>query len=200
MHWGVRRYQNPDGTLTSAGKSRYGIVDRAKIANYNLNARTYDKLGNKTLASMNRAAAKNAAQKAEGKAQKREARKELTKARSKYNESFNKFYRTSQFAFTKKQRQKRDYEYADALVKAGTLGVKKAQYKIKKAEIKGDNASVMRGKRALEQAKNTRAYNMKVRDLVKAGNTYKESSVALQDELNAAIRKSNDINKKYVLR
>lgn len=24
MHWGVRRYQNPDGTLTTAGKMRYG--------------------------------------------------------------------------------------------------------------------------------------------------------------------------------
>lgn len=24
MHWGVRRYQNPDGSLTSAGESRYG--------------------------------------------------------------------------------------------------------------------------------------------------------------------------------
>ena len=24
MHWGVRRYQNPDGTYTSAGKARYG--------------------------------------------------------------------------------------------------------------------------------------------------------------------------------
>ena len=23
MKWGVRRYQNPDGTLTSAGKKRY---------------------------------------------------------------------------------------------------------------------------------------------------------------------------------
>lgn len=23
MHWGIRRYQNPDGTLTPAGKSRY---------------------------------------------------------------------------------------------------------------------------------------------------------------------------------
>ena len=25
MKWGVRRYQNPDGTLTEAGKKRYGI-------------------------------------------------------------------------------------------------------------------------------------------------------------------------------
>ena len=24
MKWGVRRYQNPDGTLTEAGKARYG--------------------------------------------------------------------------------------------------------------------------------------------------------------------------------
>ena len=25
--WGVRRYQNPDGTLTAAGKSRYGTQE-----------------------------------------------------------------------------------------------------------------------------------------------------------------------------
>ena len=30
MHWGVRRYENPDGTLTSAGKKRYdGYVEEA---------------------------------------------------------------------------------------------------------------------------------------------------------------------------
>lgn len=27
MHWGIRRYQNPDGTLTSAGKKRYNTGD-----------------------------------------------------------------------------------------------------------------------------------------------------------------------------
>lgn len=32
MHWGVRRYQNPDGTYTSAGKKRYATEnsDRRK--------------------------------------------------------------------------------------------------------------------------------------------------------------------------
>lgn len=25
MKWGVRRYQNSDGTLTAAGKKRYGV-------------------------------------------------------------------------------------------------------------------------------------------------------------------------------
>ena len=28
MRWGVRRYQNPDGTLTAAGKKRYGTTDK----------------------------------------------------------------------------------------------------------------------------------------------------------------------------
>lgn len=34
MKWGVRRYQNPDGSLTPAGKKRYGDTDyaRAKVA------------------------------------------------------------------------------------------------------------------------------------------------------------------------
>ena len=27
MHWGIRRYQNSDGSLTPAGKKRYGIED-----------------------------------------------------------------------------------------------------------------------------------------------------------------------------
>lgn len=31
MKWGIRRYQNPDGTLTSAGKKRYGAESVDKI-------------------------------------------------------------------------------------------------------------------------------------------------------------------------
>ena len=30
MKWGVRRYQNEDGTLTSAGKKRYANSDSSK--------------------------------------------------------------------------------------------------------------------------------------------------------------------------
>lgn len=29
MHWGVRRYENPDGTLTPLGKKRYGHLEYA---------------------------------------------------------------------------------------------------------------------------------------------------------------------------
>lgn len=28
MKWGIRRYQNPDGTLTAEGKARFGTVDK----------------------------------------------------------------------------------------------------------------------------------------------------------------------------
>ena len=29
--WGVRRFQNPDGTLTAAGKKRYGMSDDSPV-------------------------------------------------------------------------------------------------------------------------------------------------------------------------
>lgn len=32
MKWGVRRFQNEDGSLTNAGKSRYATVEEAKAA------------------------------------------------------------------------------------------------------------------------------------------------------------------------
>lgn len=32
MKWGVRRYQNPDGTLTSKGKKRYGSESESKVS------------------------------------------------------------------------------------------------------------------------------------------------------------------------
>lgn len=47
MKWGVRRYQNKDGTLTPAGKKRYAeSVDRVKsrhdTASYRNSAKAYD--------------------------------------------------------------------------------------------------------------------------------------------------------------
>ena len=35
--WGVRRYQNPDGTLTEAGKKRYGIGDNNNRSTSHIN-------------------------------------------------------------------------------------------------------------------------------------------------------------------
>lgn len=53
MKWGVRRYQNPDGTLTTAGKKRYGKVGESyakfRIAKtkYKSDIKDYNKAYNK---------------------------------------------------------------------------------------------------------------------------------------------------------
>ena len=97
MKWGVRRFQNADGSYTSAGKSRYGVGDgnsyngvksvkgglhRLAAKNYDLNARTYEKLGNNTMAGMNRAAPKDSRRKVDAadkaKAEKLASKRELT--------------------------------------------------------------------------------------------------------------------------
>ena len=53
MKWGVRRYQNPDGTLTTAGKKRYGKVGesyakfRTAKTKYKSDIKDYNKAYNK---------------------------------------------------------------------------------------------------------------------------------------------------------
>lgn len=41
MKWGVRRYQNPDGTLTEEGKRRYG-AHAEKVSYKNLRKQVHD--------------------------------------------------------------------------------------------------------------------------------------------------------------
>lgn len=42
MHWGVRRYQNPDGTLTELGKKRYGEDGKRSAVGRNLDMNKLD--------------------------------------------------------------------------------------------------------------------------------------------------------------
>lgn len=46
MHWGVRRFQNSDGTLTDAGKRRYAIQDARKYYKINRLQRAREKTDN----------------------------------------------------------------------------------------------------------------------------------------------------------
>lgn len=69
--WGQRRYQYNDGSLTPAGRQRYGsgasLEGRARRAYakvFDINERYYTKRGNKQMASMNRAAKNNQLRKA----------------------------------------------------------------------------------------------------------------------------------------
>lgn len=70
MKWGVRRYQNEDGSLTPAGAKRYNDAFSLKATGHKvaakvhgLNAKTYEK-SNKTLSSMNKSAQKQSLKKA----------------------------------------------------------------------------------------------------------------------------------------
>lgn len=58
MKWGIRRYQNADGTLTKAGKKRYDVYNNAekkakRFANYaKENAKNYRKSGDERWAKI----------------------------------------------------------------------------------------------------------------------------------------------------
>lgn len=42
MHWGIRRYQNPDGSLTAAGRRRMEKSDRKAVKELRKNSQVYD--------------------------------------------------------------------------------------------------------------------------------------------------------------
>lgn len=46
MKWGVRRYQNKDGSLTPKGKKRYGLGDDGELVKKSAETRTYERLAN----------------------------------------------------------------------------------------------------------------------------------------------------------
>ena len=52
MKWGVRRYQNPDGSLTDAGRKRYGVsnIENAKVGTKIKNGYFRDEKGKKIAA------------------------------------------------------------------------------------------------------------------------------------------------------
>lgn len=66
MKWGVRRYQNRDGSLTPAGRSRYGSADASgdagrKVKNYLKDTQSYNRnvRGNRTTERLRNARKKN---------------------------------------------------------------------------------------------------------------------------------------------
>lgn len=66
MRWGVRKgSQEQVNTDPRIRRTLKGNLHRLAAANYNLNAKTYSKMGNNTLASMNRAAATSSQKKAD---------------------------------------------------------------------------------------------------------------------------------------
>lgn len=205
--WGVRRFQNEDGSLKAAGEKRYngggsvgGTAHRALAKVYDINERTYNRLGNKTLASMNAAAKNQQLKKAEAadkaKADKKEAKLEREKA--KVDVSIAKNSATRRVA--------EDYHRLTDAEFAGKYHGSKKTFARRYQKTKGDTYSLGRKKQAAALAflgaMNGQKWSKTAAEIAK----YDALSQAEQKALDrghefaaAAIRSSADISlmKKY---
>ena len=92
QHWGIRRYQNPDGSLTAAGKARYGTAENFNRAQEMKKAKSQSYTANmKSLARSTGVAFNLTKKQREKTAQIKNAAKEsdarFEKARAKYEKS-----------------------------------------------------------------------------------------------------------------
>ena len=161
MKWGVRRYQNKDGSLTPAGAKRYNDAFSLKATGhkvaakvYGLNAKTYEK-SNKTLSSMNKSAQKQSLKKA-AEAQKeanarRDARLKEADAKREKKEAFKTALKNIDPEVAKNKATKRvAYDYhnlSDIAFSAKYQGTKKTFAK-RYVKTKGDTYSLGKRKAA----------------------------------------------------
>ena len=161
MKWGVRRYQNKDGSLTPAGAKRYNDAFSLKATGhkvaakvYGLNAKTYEK-SNKTLSSMNKSAQKQSLKKA-AEAQKeansrRDARLKEADAKREKKEAFKTALKNIDPEVAKNKQTKRvAYDYhnlSDIAFAAKYQGTKKTFAK-RYVKTKGDTYSLGKRKAA----------------------------------------------------
>ena len=165
MKWGVRRYQNKDGSLTPAGAKRYNDAFSLKATGhkvaakvYGLNAKTYEK-SNKTLSSMNKSAQKQSLKKA-AEAQKeanarRDARLKEADAKREKKEAFKTALKNIDPEVAKNKATKRvAYDYhnlSDIAFAAKYQGTKK-RFAKNYVKSKGDTYSLGKRKAALATA------------------------------------------------
>ena len=165
MKWGVRRYQNKDGSLTPAGAKRYNDAFSLKATGhkvaakvYGLNAKTYEK-SNKTLSSMNKSAQKQSLKKA-AEAQKeanarRDARLKEADAKREKKEAFKTALKNIDPEVAKNKATKRvAYDYhnlSDIAFAAKYQGTKK-KFAKRYVKSKGDTYTMGKRKAALAVA------------------------------------------------
>jgi len=113
--WGVRRYQNADGTWTAAGRERYGnehslsgTVHKALAKVYDINERFYAKRGNTAMAEANKKVKEQMLEKAKASDEKK-ANKLLQKD-AKLEKEFNESMTSQQAEVRLARIIKRDIE------------------------------------------------------------------------------------------
>ena len=120
--WGVRRWQNADGTFNEAGKKRYfgdgeksgvssakGNANRALAKVYSINEKYYSKHGNKLMASMNKSAKEQVLKKA-AEADKAHTEKVVAKKTAKYDKTINKMTKEKENTLAAREKNKAKLE------------------------------------------------------------------------------------------
>ena len=201
MKWGVRRYQNEDGSLTSAGRTHYGIGD--KLKDYARSAtRSASAAANKSLAGLGVEAAMR------GTIAKNKFDRSRLNAKLKFNEMYEKGDSIAGGKYDKvrgrltKSNLSRDFQ--DALLNAG---VKREGFN-KKMSSKAQDALLnlgIKGETSLNKLLSSDSYktlSSKGQDFVlnsaiKGQDAYKKFSSLSQDAaLNAAV-KAIDIGNQF---
>ena len=165
MKWGVRRYQNEDGSLTPAGAKRYNDAFSLKATGHkvaakvhDLNAKTYEK-SNKTLSSMNKSAQKQSLKKA-AEAQKeanarRDARLKEADAKREEKKAFKTALKNIDPEVAKNKTTKRvayDYHNLSDIAFAAKYQTTKKTFAKRYVKSKGDTYTVGKRKAALAVA------------------------------------------------
>lgn len=142
MRWGIRRYQNPDGTLTAAGKKRYADeVDKIKAKNAKLDAKlTAKKIADRQSARVKKLKEQAAAKKAQLKGEKIEKKKTQAEINA---------------AKAKAKADKKDKELEDALTRKD-LGMQKKKAKILRS---GDPVEILKNGHLFNDQEINEAYN-----------------------------------------
>jgi hypothetical protein len=150
--WGVRRYQNADGTFNEAGKQRYfgggssagGNARRVLAKVYDINAKFYAKNGrNKTLASMNAAARDEQLKKAAA-ADKARTDKRIEKKSAKYDKAINKVNKEKESILAAREKNKTILENKWAKKEAAGK-MTKAEVNARRKDFDAGTAAVKKG-------------------------------------------------------
>ena len=149
--WGVRHWQNADGTFNEAGKKRYfggggslkGTLHRNMAGVYEMNEKYYMKRGNKVAAGMNRLAKEQQLKKA-AEADKAHMNKRIEKKSAKYDKEISKVNREKEKTLAAREKNKAILEQKWAKKEAAGK-MSKADVKAKRKDFDAGTAAVKKG-------------------------------------------------------
>lgn len=205
MKWGVRRYQNYDGTLKGHSNRHLRAAQASRRDAVNLKKNGYIKESEAVMKVAEKQQAKGEL-KVRKKLAKTKANKDRLKATKKdykdakkdWDKDFNAAYRSSNMPhITKKGRLKRDQKIAKAAVSLGRMSVAKGKYMQAKGVYKANDKMVLKGKRLVDISQNSNTYYSTLLKDVSSGSTIKQAQKTHETLANKTTSKELAIEEKY---